>query len=577
MASRIYGIDLGAYSVKVVIANPGFRNPQVLDMVERRVPAGDEPHIERAARVLGEIVRELGLEDDAGYAAVAGDQVFLHVLEFAFKSLKRADLERAVGAELEGVLPIDLEDMVYAFEQLPRDVGATPAAAGASDLGQPLPEEEPTFVQGQPAGTPAPRGLVAPPTEGMRVLACAMLRTRALEMLSAIDGVGAEARGLIAAPASYTRVADRIGALEGARSAGHAVAVLDIGHQRTDVCVLQGGKALFARTLSRGGHDLTASIARGWSLSYEQAESAKHQDGFVASAREPAQSQAWQRIHEVLADELVPLARDLRRTLSACLAKTGASVERVVLVGGSARLRGLASFLSEQLHVPVECISPEDNGRILGQAALGGSYADVACLAAGVAFEGAGGRPAFDLRQGALAYKGDLSLLRAKASQLAIASLAVVVFALISGWTGLQKLRSAEETLDRRVALESTEAFGEKLDAEAVLARIGPEEGGAASPIPAMTAYDLLLAFDAALPPKDEVTLDVEEIEIKGGKLTVKAASSPTGDKSALQGIKSLEQSLRASKCFKDFSSPESQPGANDSREFTLTIKTDCE
>ena len=45
------------------------------------------------------------------------------ILEFGFRGLKRADLEKAVGAELEGVLPYDLDEMVYTFDSLPRDLG----------------------------------------------------------------------------------------------------------------------------------------------------------------------------------------------------------------------------------------------------------------------------------------------------------------------------------------------------------------------------------------------------------------------------------------------------------------------
>jgi len=41
-------------------------------------------------------------------------------------------------------------------------------------------------------------------------------------------------------------------------------------------------------------------------------------------------------------------------------------------------------------------------------------------------------------------------------------------------------------------------------------------------------------------------------------------------------GIKTLEGSLKKSKCFADFPSPQSQPGREDNREFSLTIKTPC-
>jgi len=65
---------------------------------------------------LAAIVREQKLDKDTAYLAVGGAQVFVHVLEFAFKSLRRADLDKAVGAELEGVVPGDLEELVYASE-----------------------------------------------------------------------------------------------------------------------------------------------------------------------------------------------------------------------------------------------------------------------------------------------------------------------------------------------------------------------------------------------------------------------------------------------------------------------------
>ena len=77
------------------------------------------PQDERAARCSAGWSSELRLEHDTAYIGVYGDQVFIHVLEFGFKNLRRAELAKAVGAELEGVVPVDLEDMVYAFEPLP--------------------------------------------------------------------------------------------------------------------------------------------------------------------------------------------------------------------------------------------------------------------------------------------------------------------------------------------------------------------------------------------------------------------------------------------------------------------------
>jgi general secretion pathway protein L len=577
--SRILGIDLGAYSVKVVVLSPGFRSSAVVDLYERPVPPpGDDgaPLEVRAARVLGEIVRQERLDQDSPYAALSGDRVFLRVLEFAFKNLRRPELHKAVGAELESVLPIDLEDMVYAFEPLPRDLGPRPVAVVPED------GSEPSFTL--PVAPFLAAGPLAPPPEGMRVLSCAAPTERVRELLDLLDGERAEPRSVLAAPASYPRVVERLAQANPAEAASGPVAVVDIGHERTNVCVVNGGRAVYARTIARGGRQLTESIARVWRLSWEQAEAAKHQDGFVASTAEPAQSEAWSRIHEALAPELVPLVRDLRQSLLACRARTGATAERILLVGGGSRLRGLVSYLSEQLQMQVSALGAAEDQIILGPRLQSlGARADVACLAAGIAFEGGGGRPIFDLRQGDLAFKADLSFLRAKAVPLGAAAIVVVAFAAISAYANLYKLRKSEAALDKRLALESTEEFGKALSAGEVLGRVSPSGDGAdENPMPKMTAYDLLLALNTAMPGKDQMTIDIQDLDIKPGKIVVRAVSGKTEARDALQGIKLLEESLKKAespgklKCFADFPTPESQPGPDETRNFTLTIKTTC-
>ena len=120
------------------------------------VPPGDEPLEQRMRHALAALIDELRLRDETGYIGVYGDQVFTQVLEFGFKNLRRAELDKAVGGELEGVVPVDLEDMVYSFEPIPTRAG-----------------------DGTDAAPRRMRGRVAAPAEGMRVLTYAMRRDRA--------------------------------------------------------------------------------------------------------------------------------------------------------------------------------------------------------------------------------------------------------------------------------------------------------------------------------------------------------------------------------------------------------------
>jgi len=551
MASRVFAVDLGAWSVKLAVASPGLRGATLLNVVERLVPPGDESADIRAKRVLQAMIDELRLRDDTGYIGVYGDTVFTQIVEFGFKNLRRADLEKAVGGELEGVVPVDLEDMVYTFEPIP----TPPAPTGL---------EEP-MVQ---------RGRVAAPAEGMRVLTYAMRRDRAEQLIDLGKDVGFEPRGILAAGGAATRLVERVPSLMRARTDG-AVAILDIGHERTDVVVVVQGKAVFSRSIARAGKQVTQAIANFWRLDFDKAEAAKHADGFIASTAEPATNPAWQRIHDVLVQELTPFARDLRQTLAACRAKTGYTPLAALLVGGGARLRGLGSFMTEQLGLPAWRMTADDATALCGLKLGERAHdlpVDAAAMTIGMAYDCAGGRPQFDLRSGSLAIKVDLSFLRAKAVPLGASLLAICAFAAVSAYADLYRLKKAEKVLTQRLANETQEQFGAPKTADDVLNMNGPGGGaGNGSPMPKMTAYDLLLEVNSKIPAKDKITLDVDKIDIDSQKVEL------SGQAKSPEEIDLLVAELKKIDCFnKEVNKGALETGENGVKKFHLTINSQC-
>ncbi|MDX2089455.1 MAG: pilus assembly protein PilM [Kofleriaceae bacterium] len=549
MATRVFAVDLGAWSVKLAIASPGIRGAMLLDVVERYVPPGEAPAEERARQVLASLVEELRLKDETGYIGVYGDQVFTQVLEFGFKNLRRAELDRAVGGELEGVVPVDLEDMVYTFEPLPA---------------QPVVEAAPGAAHGR----------VAPPTSGMRVLTYAMRRDRAEHLIELGKSCGFDPRGVLAAGGAAVRLVERTPSLAKARAEG-AVAVVDIGHERTDVIVVAGGKAVFSRSIARAGKHVTDAIARKWKLPVQEAERAKHSDGFVASHAEPATSESWARISEALMAELAPFARDLRQTLAACRAKTGFSSIAAVLVGGGSRLRGMSSFMTEQLGIPAWRLTDDDLVALAGpKVATAGSPAsalpiDSAALTLGMSYDAAGGRPMFDLRSGALAVKMDLSFLRAKAVPLGAAVIAIAAFAAGSAYADLYRLKKAEKVLSARLATESSEHFGESKSAKAVLAsNSGGAAGGGVSPLPKASAYDILLEISNKVPAKDKITLDIEQLQIDDQKVDIQ------GTTKTAEGIDLLVTELKKVECFKEVNRGPTDTNPDGTKKFKLMINS---
>ncbi|HVV87880.1 MAG TPA: pilus assembly protein PilM [Kofleriaceae bacterium] len=533
----------------------GFRHAAVDEVIERLVPPGDEPYEQRAARVLSGIIREHRLEKDTGYLAVSGAQVFVHVLEFGFKLARKPDLEKAVGAELEGIVPVDLEELVYACEALP-PIGAPapPAVPGAE-------------VPPEAAAAPL-RGRAAPPTEGMRVLTYAMRMSRARELLEITAGAGNEARGLVPV-AALARLTERLPGLAGPTP----VAIVDVGHEHTDVVVAIGGRAVYSRTFTRGGRHVTEAISKNWRLPFADAEHAKHTDGFLASSVQPATSEAWKRVHDVLVTEVGPWVRELRQTLAACRAKTGAAAGRVLLVGGGSRLRGLADFTGEQLGLPTSTLGPDAAAALLGPsvkaAGAAPTAADGAALALAIAFDLSSGKPTYDLRQGPLAFKVDMSFITTKLTQVAIAGLVVLLFAGAAAWVGLRQLHKDDKLLTERVAVESTEYKGKPMTVKEILAEQGPTGGAEESPLPKMSAFDILLEINSKLPPRDKITIDITELEIRDTQVSIKAAAKKPEE------IDQFETAMRDVKCLKDGARSNTQT-AGDWINFSYTFKNEC-
>lgn len=548
MATRVFAVDLGAWSVKLAIASPGIRGATLLNVVERLVPPGDEPVEARAKGVLAQVIDELRLRDETGYIGVFGDQVFTQVLEFGFKNLRRAELDKAVGNELEGVVPVDLEDMVYTFEQIPPAPPPQPSHAGA-------------------------HGRVAPASEGMRVLTYAMRKDRAEHLIALGASCGFEPRGVLACGGAAVRLVAHTPSLAQARTEG-AVAVIDIGHERTDVVVVAGGKAVFSRSIARAGKHVTEAIAKHWRLPWHDAERAKHSDGFVASQAEPATSDAWAKIHQVTIAELQPFSRDLRQTLAACRAKTGFAPIAVILVGGGARLRGIGSFLTEQLQIPSWRLSGDDVVAMAGMRLAANAASlpiDSAAMTVGMAYDCAGGRPLFDLRSGSLAVKMDLSFLRQKAVPLGAAAIAIFAFAAGSAYADLYRLRKAEKILAQRIANDSQDVFGEVRSAAVIVNSNGAAGGMASSsPLPKASAYDILLEISSKVPPKDKITLDIDQLQIDDQKVDIQ------GTTKTAEGIDLLVAELKKIECFKEVNRGPTDTNADGTKKFKLTITAQC-
>jgi cell division ATPase FtsA len=125
-------------------------------------------------------------------------------------------------------------------------------------------------------------------------------------------------------------------------------ALLDVGHRKSNLCLLVGGHAIALRRIPIGGHHLTQALARDRGWSHAQAQDHKHNHGvFERGSTKP--------LGAAVRDTLDRLARETLRSIQAVVSDPTDVVApaQIVLMGGSARLAGLREYLTER--TSIEC------------------------------------------------------------------------------------------------------------------------------------------------------------------------------------------------------------------------------
>ena len=124
--------------------------------------------------------------------------------------------------------------------------------------------------------------------------------------------------------------------------------------------------------------------------------------------------------------------------------------------------------------------------------------------------------------------------------------LAIAAFAAGSAYADLYRLRRPRRRSRRGSRARPTEIYGASKTAAEVLNSTGAARWPAASPLPKMSAYDILLEINAKIPRKDKITLDIDKLEIDDQKVDIERHREDREE------IDLLVAELKKIECFKD-------------------------
>jgi type IV pilus assembly protein PilM len=151
--------------------------------------------------------------------------------------------------------------------------------------------------------------------------------------------------------------------------------VVDIGAGKMEIDIFKGGILRFSRCLETGGADLTRLVADDLNIGMQEAEAFKRNIDLLPSPEK-------NRTVAAVAGRLDAFLMEIRRSVEYYRTTyREKAVDRVVLAGGTALMRGLPEYFSQSLGLPVTLCDPF--GALKCKDALGEEFAPLApCFSA---------------------------------------------------------------------------------------------------------------------------------------------------------------------------------------------------
>lgn len=522
MAQKILGLEIEAHSIRGVLIEAAYRGFELRSALQVPIlpvePAeGEEADPaslgeEALLRALGTLVEQLGGPPDVVSTAMPGSRTASSILTLPFSDARR--IEATLGFEVEGLLPFDLDEVMYDHQILSRGEGQSRLLVGVTRV-----EELERFVGTLAACALDPR-VVTLPGLGAFSLASALLGEEEPQPEGTIAYVDLGARRTL----------------------------LAVGAAASDD---RGDPTLsFHRSLDVGMGELVPTLSRAWELPEEEVPTRLAEldllDGSPAS--------------KDVIRALGPAIRQLRQTLHAIRVKEGHAVAGLRLAGEASAVGGIGPWLEKELGIPCQVVTS-----LPGAADLDPAFSQ----ALGLAMRGLQrGRGLLNLRKGDLAFHGDMGYLRGKIWRLAAFAAMIALLLSVHGWMRLSTVRGQEAALDEALCTMTTRVLGScETDPNIAISKL--QGGGTkAASIPSASALEV---FSVAVQEiSSDVGLEVREIEASLDKLRL------TGIVDSFEGVEQVEAALRKSSCIGEVRQGRVQKNREEKIELTLDAHYVC-
>jgi type IV pilus assembly protein PilM len=299
------GLDIGSGMIKLVVVDHSKAQPEIIQvatspLVPDAIVEGEIMDPVLVAETIQSLVQSVGLKGKRVVAAVGGHDVIIKRIQMDRMSMD--DAREVIRWEAEQHVPFDMENVQLDFQIL------DPESDG--------PQMSVLLVA-------AKRELI---DNRMNLLADAGLNPAVIDV---------EAFALHNAFEQ-----SHPGGLDG------IVALVNVGHETTNVNLLQNGVPMMVRDIPFGSRKVREALQRDRGLTADEAES------IVQGRSDDA------KVDSLVTERIEELAVGIERAAAFLVAQSGGGISRVYVCGGGARIPGLVEALGSRLGIRTEEANP---------------------------------------------------------------------------------------------------------------------------------------------------------------------------------------------------------------------------
>ena len=327
----LLGVDVGAGGMKVVELVPekgrlmlgSYAYSQLKAPREKRTAPLDDP--KQAAKMLTRIVKKADMKSTRVNASLPSHSVFHAIITIPQPKDEKEDLQPMIKAQVKKLLPMPVEEMILDTTVIDKHL-------------LPKKVQEPKGKKKSKTKQPAALTKNTKPRKNLRVLVSGAPKVLVNQYVELFKQAKLQLVSL------ETEAFALIRSLIGKDKA--RMMIVDIGYERTNITLVHEGIPFLHRSIKAGGSTVTTMMSKQMGISMVEAEQMK---------LDMAQSGEGE-LPPVLKEAMMPILHEVKYSLDLYAQQEfhdHATVEKIIVTGGSARLPQIDTFLKETLNINV--------------------------------------------------------------------------------------------------------------------------------------------------------------------------------------------------------------------------------